>query len=104
MDSSSCKITSWEPFLAHAMAHSRLIGLPKLFVKAHVESKTQPITVFRFSAAGSRKEEHVKRKSVVTIFIFVLLDPLDPPGASNRQRYVQGQGYQWQVSVDGCIC
>jgi hypothetical protein len=50
---SSCKMTRGEPLRAHANAHSPLIGLSKPLVKAHAESKTQPVIVFSSPAEAA---------------------------------------------------
>src|SRR5215469_5363870 len=42
---SSDRITSGDPALAQAIAHSLLMGLSRCLVKAHAESNTYPFTV-----------------------------------------------------------
>src|SRR5260370_24187774 len=47
---SSCKMTSGDPFLAQDTAQSMLMAFFSPLIKAHAESRTQPVIVF-WSAA-----------------------------------------------------
>src|SRR6185369_12279006 len=75
---SSLRITSGEPALAQAVAHSALIGFFSSFVNVHAESITYPFTEIDRAAPVEAKAITSKMQASAAPFLSVMYSPECP--------------------------
>src|ERR1017187_2862248 len=95
MEPSSCKMTRGDPFLAHDIAQSALMGFFSPLVKAHAESSTQPVTVF-WSAASPHVPMTIPRTVAIANGYF-----MGPNSTCNVGRRAIASLVSYKMSLEG---